>query len=166
MRSVFLGFALAVLGGVMSSQAVIIGWASENVLSGATSARLVYITNGGTPSYTTGPVLQNEGAELATASGDAIDGSYLYEQTTTDDTTRTSGAYYIVLFNSDASQYAVSSTSIAYDDLRLGTGDADPPETFYATAFTGWTPVPEPASGLLLCLGAAVLALRRRKTVR
>ncbi len=164
MRNVFLSFVLAVLGGVMSSQAVVISWASENLASGTVSARLVYVTSGA-PTYGVSGLQNAGGAELATASGLAIDGTMLYEQTTTDGTTRTGGAYYIVLFNSGASQYAVSTTSIAWDDARLGTSEMDPPETFIVGSFGNWTPVPEPSALALLGLGVSALALRRRKRV-
>ena len=164
MRKVFAGFILAVFAGVMTSQAVVISWASEAVLPEATSAQLVYVSNGATPPVYSGGTLQN-GSSLATASGAAIDGTYLYEQTTTDGSNPGSGAYYIVLFNSDASQYSVSTTSIAWNDSRIGTSEMDPPGTFSAAGFGSWTPVPEPSSAALLCLGAAAFALRRRKRV-
>lgn len=161
MRKAFLGVVLAVLG-VLTSQAVVISWAGENLPAEATSARLVYITTGEAPSFATGGVLQN-GSDLATASGYAIDGGQLFAQMTTDGATRSSGAYYIVLFNSDVSQYAVGNLIIDYNASGLGTSELDPGNVFTATGFTGWTPVPEPTSAALLCLGAAALALRRRK---
>jgi len=34
---------------------------------------------------------------------------------------------------------------------------------FTPNSFTGWAPVPEPSTAMLLVVGAAVAALRRRK---
>lgn len=161
MRNAFLGAVLSLLG-AMSSQAVVISWSGDSLPAEATSARLVYITNGETPSYSGGAVLQN-GSELASASGYAIDNGTLFPQMTTDGITRSSGAYYIVLFNSDASQYAVGDLVIAYNDSGLGSSEFDPGAVFSSTSYGSWTPVPEPTSAALLCLGAAALALRRRK---
>ena len=167
MRKAVFSFALAALGSVMSAQAVVISWASETVLPGAASARLVYIDGGELPVYATGGVLQNTSpsADLATASGGAIDGVFLYEQTTTDNTLRDSGTYYVVLFNSDVSQYKVSTASLAWNSPDIGQNEMDAPTTFYAS-FTGdWTPVPEPSTAMLLCIGTAAALLRRRKRV-
>ena len=94
---------------------------------------------------------------------------------TNDALTKSSNFYYIIV-NADASQYAVSGSyagsAFAYDTT------ATPPETAPATipqfaaagaTFGDWAKadgptgdVPEPTSGLLLLVGAAALALKRK----
>lgn len=96
--------------------------------------------------------------------------------TATDAALTKSSNFYYVLVNADASQYAVSGSyagsTYAYDTT------ATPPEAapsevpqFNATnaTFSDWAKadgptgdVPEPTSGLLLLVGAAALALKRK----
>ena len=90
--------------------------------------------------------------------------------------TKSSNFYYIIV-NADASQYAVSGAFAGADYVYDTT--ATPPEsapttppTFaakdavfgdWAKADTPTTDVPEPTSGLLLLVGAAAMAFRRRR---
>ena len=158
---------LLMLGSVLTSQAVVIGWAAENLPAGTGYARLVYVASGA-------PVLDGNGQwssgteEIGTlASGTAIDGTSLYPQSTTDATTRSAGAYYVVLFDSAYANYAVSTASIAYNNRpSISAGEFDPiTSDFTPNGFSGWGVVPEPSVAMLLAVGAAVAALRRRKNV-
>lgn len=158
---------LLMLGSVLTSQAVVIGWAAENLPAGTGYARLVYVASGA-------PVLDGNGQwasgteELGTlASGAAIDGTSLYPQSTTDATLRGAGAYYVVLFDSAYANYAVSTTSIAYNNgPSISAGEFDPiTADFKPNGFISMGVVPEPSVAMLLAVGAAVAALRRRKNV-
>jgi len=151
MRKTCLALFLAVVGAAFSSQAVVISWASEALLSGTTSASLVYVANAN-PS----PADILGGSVVGTASGYAIDGSLLYEQTTTTDA-QTSGAYYVVIY-SGGSAIGISNESLAYNDPLISTGEMDPPGTFLVTF-----PIPEPVTLAFLCVGAAAVALKRGK---
>ncbi|MDD4101755.1 MAG: PEP-CTERM sorting domain-containing protein, partial [Kiritimatiellae bacterium] len=117
----------------------------------------------GAPTYS-GGLLQN-GTVVGTASGYAIDGTTLYAQMSEDTTTRLAGNYYVVLFN-DSSQYAVSTSALAYDNDTAITSDFMTPAegAFSPDTFSGWAPVPEPATAMLLLFGGVMAALRRRKT--
>ena len=161
MKRFFYISLLLALGIAGQSKAVVISWASEALASGTTSASLIYVSEGA-PTYADG-VLQN-GTVIGTASGYAIDGTTLYAQSSAD-VTRDVGSYYVVLFN-DSSQYAVSTTALPYDDTTAITRDLmyPAPRTFSPDAFSGWAPVPEPGSAMLLLAGGALAALRRRKT--
>jgi hypothetical protein len=95
----------------------------------------------------------------------AFEGTTLFPQETTDATTRNAGAYYVVLFNYTDGQYAVSQSSLAWNDTAsISTSEFDIiTDYFTPNSFTGWAPVPEPSTAMLLVVGAAVAALRRRK---
>jgi hypothetical protein len=101
--------------------------------------------------------------------------------TATDDALTKSGNFYYVIVNADATQYAVSGAFAGADYVYDMT--ATPPESAPATAptfaandatFSDWDKadepiipppsedVPEPTSGLLLLVGAAALALKRK----
>ena len=75
---------------------------------------------------------------------------------------------YIILF--DASEVA-SAKNYAYTSVKSGTvGDAGAAVILNFGAFSsatsdtgGWTAIPEPTSGLLMLLGAAGLALKRKR---
>lgn len=161
MNKIVLAGFLVMFGWVVNSQAVVISWSSTGLLTGTASAQLVYVSNNTPPTYN-GSWSVNA-SPLATASGGAVDVPYLYDQTTSDDTGRSDGRYYVVLFNTGSTQYAVSTDWLAYNDPKLGTSEFDPPSTFYANNFGTWQNVPEPSAAALLCLGAAAAALRRRK---
>ena len=103
--------------------------------------------------------------------------NYLTNGTASDAALTKSSSFYYIVVNADATQYAVSDafagSAYAYDPT------ATPPETAPAAipqfaaagaTFSDWAKadgptgdVPEPTSGLLLLVGAAGLALRRRR---
>jgi len=159
---------LLTLGCVLTSQAVVIGWAAENLPAGTGYARLVYVASGAPPALDgNGQWASGTEALGDLASGGAIDGTSLYPQSTTDATTRGAGAYYVVLFDSANENYSVSTTSITWNDgPSISAGAFDPiTEYFTPNGFTEWGVVPEPSVAMLLAVGAAAAALRRRKNV-
>lgn len=103
--------------------------------------------------------------------------SYGAAGTATNDALTKSSNFYYIIVNADASQYAVSGAYAGADYVY--DASATPPETppsldptfaakdatfsDWAKADTPTTDVPEPTSGLLLLVGAASLALRRRR---
>jgi hypothetical protein len=148
MKKAFILVLLAAAGVVLPSHAVVISWASESLPSDIASASLVYVSGDASTQAT-----------IATASGNAIDGSILYEQTSTDSATRSSGYYYVMLTGTYGTQY-VSNEHLSYDDARISTSELDPPSgTFLPSSFMI---VPEPCTAMLLCVGAAAVALRRK----
>lgn len=159
---------LLTLGGVLTSQAVVIGWAADNLPAGTGYARLVYVTSGAQPVLDGNGQWASGTEALGTlASGNAIDGNSLYMQSTTDATLRSEGAYYVVLFDSAYENYAVSTTAIAYNNgPSISQGEFDPiTADFTPNTFIQMGVVPEPSVAMLLAVGAAVAALRRRKNV-
>jgi hypothetical protein len=157
-------FLLCVAGWALTSQAVVIHWATSGLASGATSAALVFIADG-TPSYALGTLANGEQID-ETVSGRAITPTGVGEQESTDAATRTTGAYYVVLFKTadGVTYYSSSSESLVYNDTSAITGDATVPAdgVFTARSFSEWAAVPEPCGAALLAMGAAVLALRSR----
>lgn len=163
-KAIAMAFMLTV-GWAFTSQAVVIHWATEGVPDGTTSAILVYVSDGSTPSYSGGSIAN--GTELGSVvSGLAITPDGVGQQSTTDSEGRSSGAYFAVLFKTVEGQtyYSYSTISLVYSDTSSITSDAmaPAPSVFSPSSFSAWTTVPEPASALLLGLGGAALALRRK----
>jgi len=166
MKKTVLTACLVFLTGVLASQAVVIGWAAENVPAGTQYASLVYVADGVAPTITDN--VWSPGAESLAWNVNAFEGKTLMPQETTDATTRSgAGAYYVVLFNYTLGQYAVSTSALAWNDAAaISTSEFDIiTDYFTPNAFSGWTAVPEPSTAMLLMVGAAVAALRRRKRV-
>jgi hypothetical protein len=156
-----------VICAVFSAQAVVIHWSVDTYPSSGnvTSAQLVYVSDGTAPAYANGVI--SNGSEIGDeVSGLAITPNGIGEQNT-EDSTRSSGAYYVVLFDSNTSKYTYGLTSLAYNDSDSITEDVYTPATSVydasAGGFSSWEPVPEPGSAALLALGMVALALRRKK---
>jgi hypothetical protein len=168
MRKIVVLALSLVFGGVCASQAVVIHWSAGGVPVGTSSATLVYVSDGSLPVYANGVVAN--GVELGgMVEGLAITPTGIGEQSATD-VVRSSGAYYVVLFD-DSGNYAVSNEYLAYNDSAVAghpdalypwTGDGSPPDLGLSD-FSGWAPVPEPSVAMLLAVGAAVAALRRKR---
>lgn len=98
---------------------------------------------------------------VASPSGHATPESYAYL-----DPTGAWGGYqfYIELLNENFDVIATSSDEMGFADLQghIKSTQLDKPTAWTASAFT--SNVPEPASGLLALFGAAMLALRRKRT--
>jgi len=165
MKKTVLTAGLVFLTGVLTSQAVVIGWAAANVPSGTQYASLVYVANGVAPTITEN--VWSPGAESLAWNVNAFEGTTLMPQETTDATARSAGAYYVVLFNYTLGKYAVSSSALAWNDAAaISTSEFDIiTDYFTPSTFTDWANVPEPGTAMLLMVGAAAAALRRRKRV-
>lgn len=162
-KRIVLFSALAAMGMVASSQAVVIHWAVTTPETGTTSARLVYVSDGNAPTYTQVGGVSGNGTELATVT--TVVPSGIGEQGTTFTPDPSAGGYYVVLFDG-AGNYSVSSSMLAWDNTAsITANEMTPASQVFDPGFTGWTaiPVPEPATGALFCIGGAILAWRRRK---
>ena len=75
--------------------------------------------------------------------------------------------YYMVLtYNDGTKDYTYTSSAVASSGLSstsLGTVSFTFTDTIKASGTDGWVAAPEPTSGLLMLLGFAGLALRRRR---
>jgi len=154
MKKTLLLALLLGLGWVSTGQAVVVYWAATTSSETYNSAQLVYVAGGTwSGSYET----------VDTASGGALmaNGAGVYAQSSTDSDDRSGGAYYVALFN-DGNLLAYSSTSLPDDDPNAISWDVmNPPSDVFNPS--SWSPIPEPATSALFCVGAAVLAWRRRK---
>lgn len=98
--------------------------------------------------------------------------NYVFDGQTTSDKLTKSSSFYYVLVSADSKSFATSELFSGANYVFDTT--AEPPETAPATiptfvgtsasfkSFTSSGPVPEPTSGLLMFLGMAGLALRRK----
>ena len=167
MKKVIVVAFLIAVGFAWTSQAVVIHWATEGAPAGTLSAQLVYVSSGA-PAFTDD--LLSNGSQIGSAvSGLAITPLGVGEQSTTDASLRSQGAYFVVLFRDNAGQmeYAYSTASMAYNNTESVTSDAmaPAPNVFSPGTFSSWAPIPEPGSAAVLSVGAAALAMRRRKRV-
>lgn len=156
---------LMFLCGVLTSQAVVIGWSTETAPEYSASAILVYVSDGSTPVFTGGSLTTGQQIGDTIGSG-AIFVPYILPQNTADATQRSSGTYYAVVFD-DSEHYVVSNNSLAWNNSEsISKGEMDPITAYHLFTFdqdVTWIPVPEPGTAMLLVAGAAVAALRRRK---
>jgi uncharacterized membrane protein YjjB (DUF3815 family) len=167
------------IAAVAMAMAVVANAASVNWKVGGSSAQIGY-----TAYLMAGDVVSSwesaadvQAAAIASGAIAKSGREYMAKGTATDAALTKSSNFYYIIVNADASQYAVSGafagSAYAYDTT------ATPPETapsavpqFDASSatFSDWAKadgpsgdVPEPTSGLLLLVGAAGLALRRRR---
>lgn len=150
---------LAAIGLASASHAVIISWAVTAPYAGATSAELVYVSSG-VPTASGATTLAN-GTPIGSSASVMPWG--VGEQASIDPATETIGNYYVVLFNG-ANLLAYSTTPLAPGDGTYITFNEMAPATdVFDPSTGGWTSIPEPCSMSLLCVGAAAMAIRRRK---
>ena len=97
-------------------------------------------------------------SETAFRTAAVVDGGF-YE---TEDIAQAIGRknYYVVVVNKDASAMAITTTTKA---LNITTGALATTAAWTGTQFNNYALVPEPTSGLLMLVGLAGLALRRRR---
>jgi len=158
---------LATIGMAAASQAVVVHWAVSDLGSfSPTVAELVYVAGSPSTPYYAGYTLQPNGPGniVGTLSGPAITPDGIGEQDMSS-TFSGAGNYYVILIDWSTYSYKVSGPLSSSDPTITSSefypinGVWDPSGTFT----DGTVPIPEPATMSLLCVGAATLAIRRRR---
>ena len=171
MKKLMVAFAAVAM--VACAQAASISWNSDKVYDYAgtllgsstayTAALSIFSLDSTSGTYTDITSQWSGTLSKSAASKSAYSG-------TASNTSLGSGTYYakLVIQNSEWSYesayaaFSFNATAIPAQSVNLQTLGAMASNTS-ATSNYGWTPVPEPTSGMLLLLGMAGLALRRRR---
>ena len=163
---------IATIGLASVSQAVVIHWAVSSLPGSTTQAALVFVAGNDVPADASGfagwTTLANA-TTLTTVSGLSITPNGIGEHATSTPG-GVSGNYFLVLFTwnqklNENIMYAYSTVGLAYNDPTDITYSEMAPATGVWNP-SGWTPIPEPCTMSLLCVGAATLAIRRRRKQR
>lgn len=168
MRKLALITVLGIFGLAISAQAVVVHWAadteSNNPIYTYSVAKLVYVSDGARP--------ETEAAVASATVVDTASGNALFEgvgytagvwERSASDSTRSSGKYYVVLFDG-GSAVGVSQNGLDYNDTDAITFNPLNP-ALDAYVPDQWVPVPEPSTYALIAIGAvAMLWGRRRKS--
>ena len=175
--------ALAMVAFAAYAQAAVVKWGTDNNVSfkgsnlGNQSVSLYIVGVGGaadvlvdTRTTVNNPVAQR--GKLGSNYG-AGQNSYDYNSTiaggalwTTDDGDLGRQYYMVITYNDGTTDYTYTSSAVASSGLSstaLGTVSFTFTDTIKASGTDGWVAAPEPTSGLLMLLGFAGLALRRRR---
>ena len=168
--------ALGAVAMAAGAQAALIDWTYLNGVA-ADAGKTVYIIAGDTAQQTWESVAAIEAAAIENNGSGTIvkDGrSYIISKQTAYDIAADSKAYFVIV-SADQKMYGVSAvqdgiTALIYDPEKQegskGIFDAGKIGLAATKEFGGGPgpdPIPEPTSGLLLLLGVAGLALRRRR---
>jgi len=147
------------VGGTYTARLVAFEGTSEWVYGGGTYLTLYKAGEGGTPNVSTG---------YASSQVNLLDGGNTPRYANITAATGSSGwTYFIELFNEQGSIFARSSEGLSSANASAyvytsNTGMSVPANGFSAPTFVAAS-VPEPTSGLMLLIGSALLALRRKR---
>ena len=157
--------ALAVIGAAIASQAAAVSWSATSVkdITGASAKNVtgwsvvctIYAADGTTVVGTSMDDASNAMSKFnGTIDGTANNATYYAQLVFTDAAGNT--------LTSDKAMFTTDS-SATYGEINFTTGAKFAEATAKVDYAGGWVAAPEPTSGLLLLLGVAGLALRRKQ---
>ena len=159
--------ALSVVASAMFAQAAAVNWEVTGTKTEVNYSVYLLVSDTVTTTWSSAADVAKAAIATGTIAKDGRD--YTANGTAVNTSLTKSSSFYYVIVSADSTQYAVSSL---YDGAYVYNNDANPPEsspgvlTFAAdsasySSFSG--SVPEPTSGLLMLVGLAGLALRRKR---
>ena len=163
--------AVATMACAFATQAASMAWGYSDGTSAAHNGYTIYALLGAVSTD-----WENEAAVVAAAMGNPgtigkVSMNYVASGTATSSKLTDTSSVYFVLVNSDSTQFAVTSASVPGSTYVYGEQESEK-SAFKVTGFgamqdwksgPGPDPTPEPTTGMLMLVGLAGLALRRRR---